>query len=27
VREWLVAAPKPKRKLALQVDIDPQSFL
>jgi len=27
VREWLVAAPKPKQKLALQVDIDPQSFL
>ena len=27
LREWLAAAPKPKGKLALEVDIDPQSFL
>ena len=27
LREWLAAAPKPKKKLGLEVDIDPQSFL
>jgi primosomal protein N' (replication factor Y) len=27
LREWLAAAPKPKGKLALEVDVDPQSFL
>ena len=27
LREWLAAAPKPKKKLALEVDVDPQSFL
>jgi primosomal protein N' (replication factor Y) len=26
LREWLVAAPQPKGKLALEVDVDPQSF-
>jgi primosomal protein N' (replication factor Y) len=26
LREWLAAAPKPKGKLALEVDVDPQSF-
>jgi len=27
LRHWLVAAPKPKGKIKLEVDIDPQSFL
>jgi primosomal protein N' (replication factor Y) len=27
LREWLAAAPKPKKKLGLEVDVDPQSFL
>jgi primosomal protein N' (replication factor Y) len=27
LRQWLAAAPKPKGKLALEVDVDPQSFL
>jgi primosomal protein N' (replication factor Y) len=27
LREWLAAAPKPTKKLALEVDVDPQSFL
>ena len=27
LRQWLAAAPKPKKKLALEVDVDPQSFL
>ena len=27
LRQWLTAAPKPKGKIKLEVDIDPQSFL
>ena len=27
LRQWLANAPKPKGKLALEVDVDPQSFL
>ena len=27
LREWLAAAPKPTKKLGLEVDVDPQSFL
>ena len=27
LREWLAAAPKPKGKIRLEVDVDPQSFL
>jgi primosomal protein N' (replication factor Y) len=27
LREWLIAAPKPKGDLRLEVDIDPMSFL
>jgi primosomal protein N' (replication factor Y) len=27
LRQWLAAAPKPKGKLGLEVDVDPQSFL
>ena len=27
LRQWLASAPKPKGKLALEVDVDPQSFL
>ena len=27
LREWLAAAPKPKGKISLEVDVDPQSFL
>jgi len=27
LRDWLAAAPKPKGKVKLEVDVDPQSFL
>ena len=27
LRDWLSAAPKPTKKLGLEVDVDPQSFL
>ncbi len=27
LRQWLAAAPKPKGKISLEVDVDPQSFL
>jgi primosomal protein N' (replication factor Y) len=27
LRQWLSGAPKPKGKLALEIDVDPQSFL
>jgi primosomal protein N' (replication factor Y) len=27
LRGWLVAAPKPKGKIKLEIDVDPQSFL
>ena len=27
LRQWLMAAPKPKGNLKLEVDVDPQSFL
>jgi len=27
LRQWLAGAPKPKGKLGLEIDVDPQSFL
>jgi primosomal protein N' (replication factor Y) len=27
LREWMSVAPKPKGKIGLEVDVDPQSFL
>jgi primosomal protein N' (replication factor Y) (superfamily II helicase) len=27
LREWTAAAPKPKGKIRLEIDVDPQSFL
>jgi primosomal protein N' (replication factor Y) len=27
LRQWMAAAPKPKGKIRLEIDVDPQSFL